>query len=59
LDRIAAAVISYNIHKYAKRTGVIFILASSHEDILLDLSPDVLVVQELSGPTRVTYKKAG
>ncbi|MCJ7777343.1 MAG: ATP-binding cassette domain-containing protein [Sedimentisphaerales bacterium] len=56
LDRITAAVISYNIHKYVKRTGVTFILASSHEDILLDLAPDVLVVQELSGMTQVIYK---
>jgi len=57
LDRITAAVISYNIQKYAKRTGVIFILASSHEDMLVDLMPDVLVVKELSGPTRVIYKQ--
>ena len=56
LDRITAAVISYNIHKYAKRTGATFILASSHDDILLDLSPDVLVIQELSGTTQVVYK---
>jgi ABC-type ATPase with predicted acetyltransferase domain len=56
LDRITAAVISYNIRKYAKRTGVTFILASSHEDVLLDLAPDVLVVKELSGATRVVYK---
>jgi ABC-type ATPase with predicted acetyltransferase domain len=56
LDRITAAVISYNIRRYAKRTGVIFILASSHEDILLDLAPDVLVAKELSGPTQVIYK---
>jgi ABC-type ATPase with predicted acetyltransferase domain len=56
LDRITAAVISYNIHKYAKRTGVTFILASSHDDVLLDLSPDVLVVKELSGATQVVYK---
>jgi ABC-type ATPase with predicted acetyltransferase domain len=57
LDRITAAVISYNIRKYAKRTGATFILASSHDDVLLDLSPDVLVVQELSGETQVVYKK--
>jgi len=57
LDRITAAVIAYNIHKFAKRTGVTFILASSHEDILLDLSPDILVVKELSGKTQVVYKK--
>ncbi len=59
LDRITAAVISYNVHKFAKRNGTIFILASSHDDILLDLSPDVLVVKELSGPAQVIYKQAG
>jgi len=57
LDRITAVVIAYNIHKFAKRTGVTFILASSHEDILLDLSPDVLVAKELSGKTQIIYKK--
>jgi len=56
LDRITAAVISYNVHKFAKRNGVTFILASSHDDILLDLAPDVLVVKELSGSTQVIYK---
>jgi ABC-type ATPase with predicted acetyltransferase domain len=58
LDRITAAVISYNIYKFAKRTGTIFILASSHNDILLDLSPDVLIATELSGTTEVIYKRA-
>jgi ABC-type ATPase with predicted acetyltransferase domain len=57
LDDITAAVISYNIHKFAKRTGTTFILASSHDDILLDLAPDVLVLKELSDKTQVIYKK--
>ena len=57
LDRITAVVIAYNINKFAKRTGVTFILASSHEDMLLDLAPDVLVVKELSAKTQVIYKK--
>lgn len=56
LDRITAAVISYNVRKFAKRNGVTFILASSHKDILLDLSPDVLIVKELCGPTQILYK---
>lgn len=56
LDRISAAVVAYNIHKFAKKTGATFILASSHEDILLDLAPDVLVVKELAGQTEVIYK---
>jgi len=57
LDRVTAAVISYNVHKFAKRTGTIFILAASHDDILLDLAPDVLIVKELSGKTEVIYAK--
>ena len=57
LDRITAAAIAYNIQKFAKRAGVIFILASSHEDTLVDLSPDVLVVKQLSGLTEVIYKE--
>ncbi len=56
LDRITASVISYNIHKFAKKTGVTFILAASQDDMLADLSPDVLVVKELSGVTEVVYK---
>ncbi len=56
LDRVTAAVISYNIHKFAKRKGVTFILAASHDDILADLSPDVLIVKELSGKTEIIYK---
>lgn len=57
LDRITAMVISHNVHKFAKRTGTTFILASSHKDIMLDLAPDVLVIKELSGPTEVIYKR--
>jgi ABC-type ATPase with predicted acetyltransferase domain len=58
LDRVTAAVISYHLHKFAKRNKMTFILASSHEDILTDLSPDILVVKELSGGTEVIYKKS-
>lgn len=57
LDSVTAAVISYRLRKFAKRTGTTFILASSRDDNLPDLSPDVLVVKQLSGPTEVTYKR--
>ena len=59
LDRITAAVISYNIHKFAKQHGVTFILASSHDDLLVDLAPDVLVVKELSGEANIIYRETG
>jgi len=56
LDNVTAAVISYRLKRYAKRTGTTFILASSRQDILLDLAPDVLVVNRLSGPAEVIYR---
>jgi len=56
LDSVTAAVISYRLQRFAKRTGTTFILASSRDDILLDLAPDVLVVKQLSGPAEVIYK---
>jgi ABC-type ATPase with predicted acetyltransferase domain len=57
LDNVTAAVISYRLHKFARHTGTIFILASSRDDILTDLAPDVLVVKPLSGPAKVIYKR--
>lgn len=56
LGRIAAATVAFNIHKFARRVGTTFILASSHNDILIDLAPDVLVIKDFSGPAEVTYK---
>ncbi len=57
LDRITAASVSHQLRKFADKTGTTFILASSHEDTLLDLAPDVLVSKDLSGSTRVVYKE--
>ena len=57
LDRITASVIAYNIRRYAKRYGITFVLASSQDDMLPDLEPDVLVINELSGKTQVIYKQ--
>jgi hypothetical protein len=57
LDRITAAIVSYKIRQLAKRTGRTFVLASSHDDLLMDLQPDVLVIKELAGKTEVIYKE--
>ena len=56
LDRITASVIAYNINKFAKETGVTFVLAASTDDILADLLPQVLVYMELSGKPEVIYR---
>jgi ABC-type ATPase with predicted acetyltransferase domain len=56
LDRITAAVIAYQIRKFATRHNISFVLASSHDDILADLRPDVLIIKQLNGKTEVHYK---
>jgi ABC-type ATPase with predicted acetyltransferase domain len=57
LDGITALVISNSLRRFAKRTDTTFILASSRDDVLLDLAPDVLIEKPLSGPARVIYKQ--
>lgn len=57
LDRVTALVISSRLRNFAERNGTTFILASSRDDLLLELAPDALVENQLSGPTRVIYKR--
>jgi ABC-type ATPase with predicted acetyltransferase domain len=56
LDRITAAVISHNIAKIARQKSKTFVLASSHDDLLCDLQPDVVVIKHLTGKTEVMYR---
>lgn len=56
LDRVTAAVISYNLRKFATKTGKIFILASAHDDLLADLLPEVIVIKHLAGQAEVIYR---
>ena len=56
LDRITAGAVCYNVRRFAKRNNVTLILASSHDDILMDLLPDVIVVKDFSGNSEVIYK---
>ena len=58
LDRITACVIAYHIRKFARRTGTTFVLASSHDDLLGDLLPDVVVIKRLSGIAEVVYRSS-
>ena len=43
LDEVSARAVAYHVRRTADRTGRIFVLAGCREDILADLSPDVLV----------------
>jgi ABC-type ATPase with predicted acetyltransferase domain len=57
LDRVTAATIAWNVRKWSRRTGVTFVLASCHEDLLADLQPDVVVVKHLAGDADVVRKE--
>jgi len=57
LDRITAVTVAFNVHRLAKHTHTTLVLASSHDDILLDLAPDVLIVKDFTGPAEVIYKE--
>jgi len=56
LDRLSAAVISHKIAAIAKQTNTTFVLASSHDDLLVNLVPDVVVIKYLDGQTDVIYE---
>lgn len=58
LDRTLAKVVAFNVRRLADRTGAGFLLATTHEDILADLSPDVLVRCRLDGEIRVERPRA-
>ncbi len=55
LDRTLAKVLAFNIRRLARRTGVGFLLATTHDDLLADLDPDVLVRCDLDG--RITVER--
>lgn len=56
LDSITAVCVAYNVRRYADRYDRTFLLAGCREDIIADLQPDVLVVKDLAGKTKVIYK---
>lgn len=49
LDRKLAQVVAFNLHRISSRTGIGFLLATTHDDIVDDLAPDVHVATHLSG----------
>ncbi len=49
LDRTLAKLVAFNVRRLADRTGRGFLLATTHQDIMEDLAPDVHVHCHLSG----------
>ena len=60
LDRTLAKVVAFNIRRISERTNTGFLLATTHEDILEDLQPNLKVRCRLDGCTeweRLEVKK--
>jgi hypothetical protein len=58
LDRPLAKVLAFNIRKLAWRTGTGFLLATTHDDLLDDLNPDLVVRCRGEGEIRVERREA-
>jgi uncharacterized protein len=47
LDRVTAKVIARNVRKWVNTTGVCFVAATTHDDLLEPLEPDTLIEKHL------------
>lgn len=56
LDRLTAAIAACKTARFARKEGLTLILASSHDDVLADLQPDVIIIKRGRGETEVIYK---
>ncbi len=52
LDRTLAKVVAFNLRKLSDRTSIGFLIATTHEDIVEDLAPDLHIQCTLGEPPR-------
>jgi ABC-type ATPase with predicted acetyltransferase domain len=57
LDRLTAAVVACKTARFARKEGFTLIVASSHDDLLCDMQPDVVVIKRGRGKTEVVVRK--
>lgn len=55
LDRVTAAAVAANLRKLVDKTGTTVLVATSHDDILEDLAPDVVIVKHYGKNCDVYY----
>lgn len=59
LDRTTARVVSFNVRRIADRQNIGFLLATTHEDIIEDLQPDIIVRCRPEGMVQVSHREEG
>lgn len=57
LDRTLAKVVAFNLRRLADRRGIGFLLATTHEDVVNDLAPDLHVRCDLDGRIAVVEQR--
>ena len=55
LDRVTAKVVSYTVQKIARKTGRTLIVATTHEDLVQDLKPDIWVQKKFGDEIFVSH----
>jgi ABC-type ATPase with predicted acetyltransferase domain len=53
LDRVTARAVAYSVRKVASKTGICFVLATTHDDILRDLNPNQVITMENGQQPRI------
>ena len=59
LDRTLAKAVAYNVRRLCNRTGVGFLLATTHEDLAADLRPDARARCRPAGPPLCDEESSG
>ncbi|MEZ6194058.1 MAG: ATP-binding cassette domain-containing protein [Phycisphaerales bacterium] len=59
LDRVTAKVIAHNVRKWVSKSDACFIAATTHDDLLESLAPDVLIEKHPGERMDVLEKSAG
>jgi ABC-type ATPase with predicted acetyltransferase domain len=55
LDRVTAKVVSYTVGKTARKLGKTVIIATTHEDLLQDLKPDIWIRKGFGDAVQVQF----
>lgn len=58
LDRLTAAVVACKTARFARKEGLTLIVASSHDDLLADMQPDVVIIKRSRGKTEIVMPAA-
>ena len=55
LDRVTAKVVAFNMQKVARQMGVTLMVATTHDDLIADLNPDLYINKSYRDKVEVNY----